>query len=284
MEQIQIRKLEEGQIYVEYGPVAMLLMAFTNGVPRTALCYAAVETIHSSLEQIAAALPVLRCRPAEIHPGNLTGVPLEMYRAVVRTGEATLTPMAAVAGSVADVVADFLQAEGATVAVANNGGDIALRLAPGEQLRLRTVTALRTGETTTPVVIHSEDGIGGICTSGLGGRSFTRGVMDSLSVFSPRASWADALATHLANCSFLESDRVATTLAKNLAPGTDIPELTVVTAVDSLTAEEKRRAVAQVLQEAERQRKRGDLLGISGYIQGFHFAFDNTARHWKLSG
>ena len=180
---------------------------------------------------------------------------------------------------VADTVADWLADQGAAVAVANNGGDVALRLAPGQSLRLRTVIDLRTGETSQPALIQAGAGIGGICTSGLGGRSFTRGIAESVTVFAARANVADALATHLANCSFIDSPRVASTLAVNLDPQTDIPELEVVTATDILPEEELHRAITQVLEEAGRQYSAGLLIRMEGSIQGRRFAFPGNAVH-----
>ncbi len=275
-ERIYLR--QEGQVYIEYGPVAMQVTALCGREPLTDLCREAATVIRAVLEEVAAAMPLLKRPPGEIDPALLGGLPLKMYQAVRRTGEPTLTPMAAVAGTISDAVADWLVLHGATVAVANNGGDIALRLAPGEQISLRTVISLQTGEMSRPVTIRAEDGIGGICTSGLGGRSFTRGVADSVSVFAARAGWADALATHLANASFIESERVAATLAKNLDPNTDIPELTVVTAVGALQPEERDMAVSRLLQEAGRQHDLGNFIRLSGYIQRQYFELGAAGR------
>lgn len=275
-----IRIMPEGQVYIEYGPTAMLVAAYNEeGKPLTDLCRNAFKVLRTGLAQIAEALPLLRRRPDAVTESHLQGLPLAMCRAVRLTGEPTLTPMAAVAGSLADTVADWLADQGAAVAVANNGGDVALRLAPGQSLRLRTVIDLRTGETSQPALIQAGAGIGGICTSGLGGRSFTRGIAESVTVFAARANVADALATHLANCSFIDSPRVASTLAVNLDPQTDIPELEVVTATDILPEEELHRAITQVLEEAGRQYSAGLLIRMEGSIQGRRFAFPGNAVH-----
>ena len=209
----------------------------------------------------------------EVRAERLSGIPANMLRAVLAVDEPTLTPMAAVAGATADAVADFLQENGAEIAISNNGGDVALRLSPGRTVRLRTVRNLTTGETSEPVLLRAEQGIGGICTSGLGGRSFTRGVADSLTVFAGRAALADALATHLANCSYIDSPRVAATLAGNLDPQSDIAALRVVTAVDTLLPEELLQSREQVLREAGRQRTAGNRFRAEANIQGFCFSF-----------
>ena len=123
-----------------------------------------------------------------------------MAESVLATGEPTLTPMAAVAGTVADAMADWLFARGADLVAVNNGGDVALRLGEGRSIRMGILPDLN-GRVTEIVEIRAEDGIGGVCTSGLGGRSLTRGIAGGVTVFSRRCALADACATHIANCS-----------------------------------------------------------------------------------
>ena len=268
-----VRVMEPGRVYVEYGPVAMMIAAYGKDAPMTELCTEAVTVVRRALEEVTAQLPELRKPPVEVRAERLSGIPANMLRAVLAVDEPTLTPMAAVAGATADAVADFLQENGAEIAISNIGGDVALRLSPGRTVRLRTVRNLTTGETSEPVLLRAEQGIGGICTSGLGGRSFTRGVADSLTVFAGRAALADALATHLANCSYIDSPRVAATLAGNLDPQSDIAALRVVTAVDTLLPEELLQSREQVLREAGRQRTAGNRFRAEANIQGFCFSF-----------
>jgi ApbE superfamily uncharacterized protein (UPF0280 family) len=124
------------------------------------------------------------------------------------------------------------------------------------------------GGITQVVTIRSEDGIGGVCTSGLGGRSLTRGIARSVTVFSRRCAQADACATHLANCSFIQSPRVHTCRAGELEPESDIADLTIVRSVDTLTEEEVTRGLEQVRRETEVQMARGNLLYMAADIQG----------------
>ena len=118
------------------------------------------------------------------------------------------------------------------------------------------------------VTLQAEDGVGGVCTSGLGGRSLTRGIARAVTVFSRRCALADACATHLANCSYVASPRVHICLAGELEPESDIAGLTVVTGVDSLEEHEVRQGLEQVRREALRQLERGNLLFAAADIQG----------------
>ena len=262
-----LRTLDDGRVFVDYGPASMVITARREGEPLSDLACAAFPLIRDSLAEIAGELDTLRQFPCRGDYSRLTGLPLVMAEAVLATGEPTLTPMAAVAGTMADIVADWIFARGADLVAVNNGGDVALRLGPGQSLRMGILPDLN-GGVTEVVTIRAEDGIGGVCTSGLGGRSLTRGVASAVTVFSARCALADACATHIANCSYVDSPRVHVCRAGELEPGSDIAELTVVRAVDPLTEEEIALALAQVRAEAERQRRRGNLRMAAADVQG----------------
>jgi len=262
-----LRILEDGRVFVDYGPASMVITARKDGVNLPELASAAFPLIRDSLREIAEQLPTLRQSPKDVDFSGLSGLPRIMAEAVLATGEPTLMPMAAVAGTMADMVADWICARGADFVAVNNGGDIALRLAPGQQLRMGILPDLE-GSISQVITIRSEDGIGGVCTSGLGGRSLTRGIASSVSVFARRCALADACATHIANCSYIDSPRVHTCLAGEIEPESDIAGLTIVRAVDELTEEEKEQGLARIRQEAELQLQKGNLLYVAGDIQG----------------
>ena len=261
------RVLDDGRVFVDYGPASMVITARCGGEWLTQLACEAFPVIREALAEIARDLPLLRQYPKDADFSGLEGMPRVMAEAVLATGEGTLTPMAAVAGTVADTVADWLYLRGADFVAVNNGGDIALRLGPGRQMRMGILPDLD-GGITQVVTILPEHGIGGVCTSGLGGRSLTRGIARSVSVFSRRCAQADACATHLANCSFVQSPRVHTCRAGELEPESDIADLIIVRGVDALTEEEITRGLDQVRRETERQAAAGNLLWMAADIQG----------------
>ncbi|MDR1194342.1 MAG: hypothetical protein LBK98_09310 [Peptococcaceae bacterium] len=261
------RVLEDGKVYIDYGPVSMVIMADKDGSPLTDLCCQAFDIVDEGLREITASLDLLRLYPGRIPSRFLTGLPAKMLEAVLAAEEPTLTPMAAVAGAMSDLVADWLFARGADRVSVNNGGDVALRLAPGQKLNLGVLSSLASGQVDLVVAIKAEDGVGGVATSGLGGRSFTRGIAQGVSVFSSRCVLADALATHLANTTYVPSPRVLTAKAGALDPQSDIRDLEIVAAVDRLTRREERQALAQVKQEAYRQMRKGNLLAMIARVQ-----------------
>ena len=269
-----VRELAPGQVYFDYGPVSMVVTAVRNGTGDSALCAPAAEVVERNLRTLGQSLDMLRRYPAHVDPEALTGTARQMADAVLATGDPWLTPMAAVVGAMSDAVADFLWEQGAEKVTANNGGDIALRLAPGQKLDMGILYDLNRSGVDRVVRLLPEHGIGGVATSGLGGRSLTTGIASSVTAFSARCARADALATLLADRSYIDSPAVHTCLAAELDPDSDIADLTVVTAVDPLTEAEKRKALDQVLTEAELQYRRGGLRACVAAVQGMTATFD----------
>jgi len=261
-----VHVLPDGRVFVDYGPTSMVITARRQGTPLVELAEAAFPLIRDGLEEIAQALPILRQYTKAGDFSQLEGLPRIMAEAVLAVGEETLTPMAAVAGTVADVVADWLFAHGADQVAVNNGGDVALRLGPGQQMRMGILPELDSGISQV-ITLRSEDGIGGVCTSGLGGRSLTRGIANSVTVFARRCALADACATHIANCSYVSSPRVQTCLAGELDPESDIAALRVVRDVEALEETEIQQGLEQIRAEARRQLDRGNLTYVAADIQ-----------------
>lgn len=270
-----VRELESGEIFIDYGPVSMVVSAKRQGKKDRDLSKTAIDVVEACLRELGAALHLVKRYPKDIRKEDLQGLPLEMYRAVLATGCESLTPMAAVAGAVSDRVADALFARGADKVFANNGGDIALRLTPGEGINIGLVHDLSGNpKVDGQIYVAANTQIGGVATSGLGGRSFTRGIADSVTVFSRSCIQADAAATLLANSSYLPIDAVKRVKAGELVPDSDIADLEVVLSVGELKEQEKERALTQILEEAERQYQRETLLACIASVQGKTAVFD----------
>ncbi|MFC7538920.1 hypothetical protein ACFQU2_04835 [Siccirubricoccus deserti] len=143
-----------------------------------------------------------------------------------RTG--FITPMAAVAGAVAEeVLAAIAGVPGLGTAHVNNGGDIALHLAPGEALRIGLVRSLEAAVPEGLVRIAAADPVRGIATSGWQGRSFSRGIADAVTVLAATAAEADAAATVIANAVDAVHPAVRRVPASSLDPDSDLGELPV---------------------------------------------------------
>ncbi len=244
--------LPDQSVLLDCGPASMIVSALLQGRPCPDLCAGTLSVLEETLRELAGFLPILRRRPDEIRAAALTGCARTMTEAVQAIGDPLLTPMAAIAGAVADRIADDLAQKGASRIFVNNGGDIALRLKPGEQVSIGISRGLSGGRFDAVAQIRGSDKIGGVCTSGLGGRSLTLGVADAVTVFAESAALADAAATHLADCSFVDSPAVKRIDARLLDPDTDLAGLYAVSEVGQLTQREKTLAVKQVLAAAAR--------------------------------
>jgi ApbE superfamily uncharacterized protein (UPF0280 family) len=263
-----IHTLNGGQTFIDYGPVSMVITAKIGNKICRDLAEEAFPIIKDVLSKIAEVLPVLRLYPAKIDVNLLSGIPKLMAQAALAVGEPTLTPMASVAGAIADSVADWIFAQGADTVIVNNGGDVAIRLKPGQSIKVGILPCQNNRNITKVIQISAKDGIGGICTSGLGGRSFTCGIANAVTVFSEKCAIADSCATHIANCSFIDSPRVHTVKAKQIDPDSDIADLNVVSAVECLTDEEIDRGLKQIKWAADIQKNKGNLIWVAADIQG----------------
>ena len=111
-----------------------------------------------------------------------------------------ITPMAAVAGAVAEEILDAMTAAARlSRAYVNNGGDIALHLAPGEHFVVGMVERPDRPSLFGTATLDSAQPVRGIATSGWRGRSFSLGIADAVTVLADRAAMADAAATVIAN-------------------------------------------------------------------------------------
>jgi ApbE superfamily uncharacterized protein (UPF0280 family) len=180
--------------------------------------------------------------------------------------------MAAVAGTIADRTADWLVGQGASKVFVNNGGDIAIRLASEETIKVGIMPRIGASSYSYCVQIACADGIGGIATSGVGGRSFTRGIADSVTVLAGSCAVADAYATFLANASYIEHPEVIQVLAGTLDPNSDIADLLVSTKVGKLPEAVIRTSLSQVASQAQTALENGRILAFAAWLQGHKVA------------
>ena len=158
-----------------------------------------------------------------------------MERAVQNFHPEFLTPMAAVAGSVADeIIAAMRAAADLDKAYVNNGGDIAVHLAPGNEMR---AAIAGTGHGLADrLAISAADPVRGIATSGWRGRSFSLGIADAVTVLAKDAAAADAAATLIANAVDLPGHgAIIRQPANELSPDSDLGDRLVTTDVGPLT-------------------------------------------------
>ncbi len=215
----------------------MIIEGFQGTQPRPDLCVKAANFSIGILEEVAAAKDQLSLPAIDSDPPTGAGVPFKMWQATRLIGAEDLTPMATVAGAVGDATADFLHSFGLSKTVVNNGGDIAIRLACGEFINVGIRSDINSHEITHSILVSEPTGIGGICTSGLGGRSFTRGIASAATVLAKTAAIADAAATAIANATFIHHPNIYRRLADEFDPQTDLKGVEVTCGVGDLEEE-----------------------------------------------
>ena len=183
-----------------------------------------------------------------------------------------ITPMAAVAGSVADeLLAEMHAAAPLDRAYVNDGGDIAVHCGPGQVIDIAVAGDFRRGPIPArsgTVRIAYGNGIGGIATSGARGRSFSLGIADSVTVLARDAAAADAAATLIANAVDLDDAEVERRAAIELDPDSDLGERLVTVRVGPLRPEAIRAALAAGLAQACAYKARGLIIDAALTLQG----------------
>jgi len=267
-------RLDGRRWHFQHGPIDLVLEAFGDGAG-TAVerGWRRFETV---LEELVAELPTLR-RPVAETAGLAGPVARRMRAACWPFRERFITPMAAVAGAVADEIVDAMGAE-TPRAYVNNGGDIALHLAPCERLRVGLVAdpdrATRHGHRFPLDGAFEVDAampVRGVATSGWRGRSWSLGIADSVTVLAASGAAADAAATMIANAVDVASPAIERRRACDVDDDTDLGERLVTTGVGPLPDE----AVATAL--ANGAALAGEL-GSAGLIWGAVLALQGRFR------
>lgn len=257
----QARWLPGGRLHLHHGPIDLILKGWGDATALAAGHDAAWRRFATILPELCAELTSLRLPDAAVSGP----VARRMQAATLPFRPAFITPMAAVAGAVAEeVLAAFLR-PGITRAYANNGGDIALHLDPGESLTC--AIAARPG-LPDRLTIHAADDIRGIATSGWRGRSHSLGIADSVTILARSAAEADAAATMIANAVDLPGHPAITRCAaRDLQPDSDLGRRPVTTAVGPLSGPERRAALAAGLAAARRHHAAGLIKAAALFLE-----------------
>src|SRR5215467_8138402 len=198
----QIRLLPDGRrLYLHDGPIDLIIEAFAEPEQIGTAYRAAARRFVTILEELCGELTFLRQRmyPDSALPRGV--VARRMALAVTPFAERCfITPMAAVAGAVAEEILEAMTSAALLErAYVNNGGDIALHLTAGQEVTVGMVERPDRPSFFGTATIHAGQCIGGIATSGWRGRSFSLGIADAVTVLAENAAAADAAATVIAN-------------------------------------------------------------------------------------
>ncbi len=257
------------RLHLQHGPIDIVAEAFGEPVEvRLAYRQAAARFV-DVLEELVAELDLLR-RPLGTVPPPVEGViARRMAAAVWPWRDRYVTPMAAVAGAVAEeVLAAMTAGRNLAKAYVNDGGDIALHLMPGEALRAGVVANADLPALDGNVLVTHDMPVRGIATSGWRGRSHSLGIADAVTVLAATAAQADAAATMIANAVDCDHPAIRRSPANHLRDDTDLGDLPVTVAVGALPVQAVEQALALGAGRAEAWRRAGLIVAASLMLQG----------------
>ena len=255
--------------HLQHGPIDIILEAFGTTAERTRAYDQAWRRFDSILDELVAELPLLR-RAVDGAAPRPEGPVARRMQAVCRPHDAVfVTPMAAVAGAVADaVLAAMVAGRRLRRAYVNNGGDIALHLAPGQSFTTGIVTLGADPALDGVSRIAAASPVRGIATSGWRGRSFSLGIADSVTVLAESAAEADVAATLIGNAVDVDDPAVCRAPATDLAPDCELGARPVTVEVGPLPRRKVERALEAGAAVARDMAARGLIVQALLSLQG----------------
>jgi ApbE superfamily uncharacterized protein (UPF0280 family) len=262
----QRASLPDGRLHFSHGPIDLIIQA--DGSPdsiRAAHAHA-WQRFETLLSELVEELPALRLPLGEqrLLKGS---VAQRMWEACYPFRSGFITPMAAVAGSVAQEIIACYARRNITRASVNNGGDIALYLSAGNSYRIGICTDIDTATEKAAqgmalaadlqLCIDAAMPVRGIATSGWRGRSFSLGIADSVTVLAASAAQADAAATVIANAVDIDDARIKRVPACLLKDDTDLGEIPVTVDVPQLDQAHVHDALQAGLSQARQLQEQG---------------------------
>ncbi|MGE0311081.1 MAG: UPF0280 family protein [Lautropia sp.] len=261
-------RLAEGRRHFHHGPIDLVIGADGADDALEASHEAAWTRFQQVLDELVGELRVLRTPVVAARVACASGAaPLQraddcplrgsiaraMWFACRPFAADTITPMAAVAGAVAQDILEHYRRAGIERAWVNNGGDIAWLFASPRSPALRlglfsdlaALDEARLREAATPrglrvdgrVAVDPAMAARGAATSGWRGRSFSLGIADSVTVLARTAAQADAAATIVANAVDVDDPKIVRRPAITLKDDSDLGERLVTVDVPPLAPE-----------------------------------------------
>lgn len=260
------RALPNGRLHLQDGPIDIVLEAWADERNVTSAYEAVVARFSTILDELVGELRELR-RPIAENPRLSSPVALRMARACRPFADDFITPMAAVAGAVADELLDAMRAAAPLDrAFVNNGGDIAVHATSAHALSIGLVSDIGralSGALEGSIRIGAGSGIGGVATSGWQGRSFSLGIADAVTVLAADAASADAAATMIANAVNIDSEKIRRAPARSLDPDSDLGDRLVTVDVSALSDCEIEEALVRGAERAQEIQARGLIIGAA---------------------
>jgi len=262
-------RLADGRLHLQHGPIELIIEAWgTPGEVEAAYTQAGAR-FENILEVLVQELPQLRAPLGDAQPLLRGPVARRMLAACWPHRAHCITPMAAVAGSVADEILEaMLHGRALDKAYVNNGGDIALHLAEGNALTLGVVNDVDNPAIDAAVTLSAAMPVRGLATSGWRGRSQSLGIADAVTVFAADAATADAAATMVANAVNVEHEAISRIPACELRSDSDLGDLPVTAAVGTLPSPLRIAALANGAERARELQRRNLIYAAYLALQG----------------
>jgi len=270
----QRSRLPDGRWHFQHGPIDLIIGADGEPAAVAGAVECAWARFQAVLAELVAELRLLRLPVQQAR--RLRGpVARRMLAACWPHRAQFITPMAAVAGAVADEMIGFFRGEpGILRAYVNNGGDIALHLAREQRFRVGLVADLARVKRREQLsldgdfTVYAHAPVRGVATSGWGGRSFSLGIADSVTILARTAAQADAAATMVANAVDVDDPAILRTPACQLKDDTDLGARPVTVSVGSLSEGKVEEALAAGQARAQDLLSAGTIYGAVLCLQG----------------
>ncbi len=198
---IQLRDLKDKGTFIEYGPASIVISIKKNNCNLKDAEKESVKILSKILNDLNPFKEMLKLKAYKLNLKDKK-IPEVVKKAVLAAkiiDANELTPLSAIAGAVSETLMDeILKRFECDRVIVNNGGDIATYFSDSLEI---SINKFLQGEINNST-------IRGIATSGLGGRSLSKGVADCVTVFAKNASIADAAATYIGNFVKIDSERI----------------------------------------------------------------------------
>lgn len=262
-------RLPDGRLHLQHGPIDLVISADASDASEIEAAFRqAAARFQDVLAVLVSELRVLRQPLGEVPPDLRGPVARRMLAACWPHRSVYITPMAAVAGAVADEILSAMVADRALRrASVNNGGDIAIHLDEGETYRLG-LAGIEDATLHGHADLRADQTWRGIATSGWRGRSQSLGIADAVTVIARDAASADAAATLVANAVNVDHSAIERRPARQVRDDSDLGDLPVTVNVAPLPEEAVTHALAAGLAVAERMRTNGLIGGAVLRLQG----------------
>ncbi len=266
----QTALLADGRrLHLNHGPIDIVALAEGNEAEVMAAYSQASMRFVAILDELVAELPRLRTPIGAARPLLNGTVARRMVAAVWPHRDAFVTPMAAVAGAVADdLLAALVAGRDLSRVYINNGGDIAFHLAAGQSFDAGIVDDADAPAKDAQVRLAHYMPVRGLATSGWRGRSHSLGIADAVTVLARSAAEADVAATLIANRVDIDHPDITRAPANSLSDDCDLGDLPVTVAVGELPDEAVEQALAAGLAHAGVMQAKGPIYSAYLSLQG----------------